>query len=372
MKCLRPSTRGFTLVELLVVIAIIGVLVALLLPAVQAAREAARRMSCGNNLKQLGLAIHNYHDTYKTFPPDGIYHGNPRGTVSALDTQRNYTWIVLILPFIEQGPLHDQINFNFPALTEFSRIQINGQPALGTNLPNLHCPSDPVMDPPPRGYGLTSYAGNAGWDRHRRLAWDSRLAGVFTFYDAARIANIIDGTSNTIAIGEVTTRGFCCRPGPNPPDDARWQGGSGNLRGAFQTVSRSAFISTITGAGEASHADMITRENKGPVLQADGTPNGHWGQYSPAPHIVPPTYNQHVAINVDWVGTASMHPGGAQHTLADGSVRFISETTATGGVGGTRGDAYGRWGNVLMAMNSIEGIVDNANSANSQTIVVWD
>jgi prepilin-type N-terminal cleavage/methylation domain-containing protein len=97
---------GFTLVELLVVIAIIGILVALLLPAVQAAREAARRMSCGNNLKQIGLSCHNYHDTYKTFPPGNITPGNCCGTPSAA------TWTLFILPFLEQQPLHDRYNFN--------------------------------------------------------------------------------------------------------------------------------------------------------------------------------------------------------------------------------------------------------------------
>src|SRR4026207_1557814 len=93
--------RAFTLVELLVVIAIIGILVALLLPAVQAAREAARRMQCGNNLKQIGLALHNYNDTYKVFPSGFMYHGIP--------TQECWGWGALILPFVEQAPLHNQI-----------------------------------------------------------------------------------------------------------------------------------------------------------------------------------------------------------------------------------------------------------------------
>src|SRR5690606_18181536 len=111
----RTPYQGFTLVELLVVIAIIGILVALLLPAVQAAREAARRMSCGNNLKQLGLALQNYHDTYKVFPPAHIpfntaYPTTPRNETSA----DNYgpSWMVLILPFMEQQPLHSKIDWS--------------------------------------------------------------------------------------------------------------------------------------------------------------------------------------------------------------------------------------------------------------------
>ncbi len=100
----KRQKSGFTLVELLVVIAIIGILVALLLPAVQAAREAARRMSCGNNLHQIGIALHNYHDTYKSFPPAAIWKREKNGPGSAYagaGSHRNYTWIALILPFME-------------------------------------------------------------------------------------------------------------------------------------------------------------------------------------------------------------------------------------------------------------------------------
>ena len=96
--------RGFTLVELLVVIAIIGILVALLLPAVQAAREAARRMSCGNNLKQLGLALHNYHDTHKKFPPGGVSYGHAWGAGPSDRHIKNGNGLVFLLPFAEQGP----------------------------------------------------------------------------------------------------------------------------------------------------------------------------------------------------------------------------------------------------------------------------
>src|SRR5688572_21241712 len=97
----RP--RGFTLVELLVVIAIIGILVALLLPAVQAAREAARRMSCGNNLKQISLGLHNYHDTYKAFPAGWFDFGG------AANNFESWGWSAMLLPFVEQQPLHDQM-----------------------------------------------------------------------------------------------------------------------------------------------------------------------------------------------------------------------------------------------------------------------
>ena len=117
-KCRK--TRGFTLVELLVVIAIIGILVALLLPAVQAAREAARRMSCNNNLKQFGLALHNYHDTYKVFPSGTINAGFNQHASMLPHKQNilNHTGHELVLPFIEQQPLHDAINFNIASSGE--------------------------------------------------------------------------------------------------------------------------------------------------------------------------------------------------------------------------------------------------------------
>src|SRR5215216_5717465 len=127
---LRPSSAvrrerpGFTLVELLVVIAIIGVLVALLLPAVQAAREAARRMQCSNHLKQLSLALHNYESTHLTLPPAGI-------------DSNQMSWVVLTLPFIEQGNLYSQFNFNAGGWNAFNRITL----VKRVKIPALLCPS---------------------------------------------------------------------------------------------------------------------------------------------------------------------------------------------------------------------------------------
>ena len=121
---LSGRRRGFTLVELLVVIAIIGVLVALLLPAVQAAREAARRMKCSNNLKQLSLALHNYEDTHKTLPPAGI-------------NSNEMSWLVMTLPFIEQKNMYDQFNFNQGGWNALNRITI----VKGVKIPAITCPS---------------------------------------------------------------------------------------------------------------------------------------------------------------------------------------------------------------------------------------
>src|SRR5947207_3585508 len=123
MRKYGRSTRGFTLVELLVVIAIIGVLVALLLPAVQAAREAARRSQCSNNLKQLSLALHNYEAVHNTFPPAGI-------------DSNQMSWTVLLLPFFEQQALYDQFNFNKGSWQAFNRTTL----VQGVRLKAIICP----------------------------------------------------------------------------------------------------------------------------------------------------------------------------------------------------------------------------------------
>ena len=108
----RPRPAGFTLVELLVVIAIIGVLVALLLPAVQAAREAARRSQCGNNLKQIGLALHNYHDTLKWFPPGAVFEGGASTAPNAQPINQRGSMHVRLLPYMEQQALYNAFDFN--------------------------------------------------------------------------------------------------------------------------------------------------------------------------------------------------------------------------------------------------------------------
>ena len=138
----KHRQRGFTLVELLVVIAIIGILVALLLPAVQAAREAARRMSCGNNLKQLGLSLHNYHDVHKTFPPGVTSVGGP-----ALG-HWGFSWLVFVLPFVEQQQMADQVyvggdhpGWGYSGVTGGA---INGARFNNVKIPGYFCPSSPL------------------------------------------------------------------------------------------------------------------------------------------------------------------------------------------------------------------------------------
>ena len=224
--------NGFTLVELLVVIAIIGILVALLLPAVQAAREAARRMQCSNNLKQMGLAVHNYADANRSFPPGNITDGPCCSTLSHI------TWPISILPYIEQSSLSAQYKYELPnedPANAFARTQ---------RVAVYECPSDmnagqllvPASGPanslrPQRQYMTSSYRGMGGvgwgrsgeyiyrrqWDssdildsncpRNRKgvLHWIGRVNNAPNEYKCETFSSILDGTSNTLMIGEYTT-----------------------------------------------------------------------------------------------------------------------------------------------------------------------
>ncbi len=228
--------RGFTLVELLVVIAIIGILIGLLLPAVQAVRAAARRMQCSNNLKQIGLALHNYHGAHGTFP-----YGSGDCCSRAQPGAWGGVWSTMILPYMEQSPLHDQIDFNL-------HTQDLPTEVLETVIPTYICPSDPAgADPvldnryaahnPARAMGLW-YAGSMGptdttWGQcffcpdptpsdgnwccqgHNYGTLPGygygpgSSVGLFGRYKKAiRIEDVTDGTSNTVMIGE-TLPGQC-------------------------------------------------------------------------------------------------------------------------------------------------------------------
>lgn len=310
--------KGFTLVELLVVIAIIGVLIALLLPAVQMAREAARRMSCTNNMKQLGLALHNYHDTYLTFP-----QYNQLGAMAGASSGYAYSIHVKILPFIEQTALYDQI------VTSTENFYENATGAEGVTVSNNRlaayvCPSDVPF--PEARQGNCNYPVSAG----SNIGWDLSVArqnGVFSFRTPNNFASITDGTSNTIMVGEHIT-------GDNQEGVYRVE--SDVVRGlswsAHQSTSQGAISQAdVDAAGAACHASPSShssvsalRWNRGTfeyeVFNTLAPPNWKY------PSCMTSTSTSNHGSSSGLYAARSRHPGGVNMTLADASVRFVNET----------------------------------------------
>ncbi|MCA9034753.1 MAG: DUF1559 domain-containing protein [Planctomycetaceae bacterium] len=316
-RLFRPfRRRAFTLIELLVVIAIIAILIALLLPAVQQAREAARRTQCRNNMKQLGLALHNYHDVHNTFPPTQIFTYFTAAPGGA-GVPRNHTWISLILPYLEQANLYSSINFSEPMFNpstgQFQQLA-NGQTIVSQQLPTLQCPSDPGFSGNTgisHGLSHTNYAGTMGWDWWYRQ--NHPISGAFQNLGNTRIRDIVKGTSSTILVGECSTQGF--EPPAGIPGHLRSGGGRLRGGGGGNAVFRAALIAPGT------NSDVMTSYN---LTRADGAQGaGFW--WKGAPYACQPTYLSCFGMNNNWPGPSSVHIGGAQYLFADGSVHFISE-----------------------------------------------
>ncbi len=310
--------RAFTLVELLVVIAIIGILVALLLPAIQAAREAARRTQCVNNLKQIGVALHNFHDTYKRFPVG-----------QTDDDGDNISFRGYLLPYIEQQVLWDELVAGgykpmvvsgqhwgmdggtcgtFASMGGLNQIQNAPGSSVGKNiLPAYMCPSDilPMLDDD--GYGKANYNGCAGpllgnnWNGC--ASWKgSNQTGVLT-YDNDNctswiwgFSDVTDGTSTTFAVGERTVCGWVTPTNTGDPSFPAWLGGNNdNSCGGFDS-----------GGNVLSLTDGTFFLNRGPQTLKLG-----------------------ISDSQSQACFGSQHPGGAQFVLCDGSTRFVSDAVDT-------------------------------------------
>ncbi|RCS52650.1 DUF1559 domain-containing protein [Bremerella cremea] len=285
------SRKGFTLVELLVVIAIIGVLIALLLPAVQQAREAARRISCFNNLKQLGLAMHNYHDTFGSFPSGYIATNTDHKTPLATGNP-GWGWASLILPQMEQRNLADSINFRL------SILDPSNQAARTTLMQAYSCPSDRA----PEVFHIhdeseneltelasANYVGCFGTteiDVCEGLASGQKCMGTGMLDHNGRygMKDVIDGTSNTMMIGE--------RASPLYSDH----------------VELSTWVGAVSGGEEAAVRILGI---------ADHPPNSQYHQHNGSS-------GGHEHQHLDDFG--SRHPAGTNFVFADGSVHLITET----------------------------------------------
>lgn len=295
----RVHVRGFTLVELLVVIAIIGVLVALLLPAVQAAREAARRSQCTNNLKQLGLAAHNFHDTYSALP-SSIRPGG-------LTTSPRIAGLTFLLPFIEQQTMFDRydqtVNWSHANNLPITRLPVKSFQCPSTPEPQ-RLDGDPQLATWTQIVAVTDYSPTIGVDQRLQTLGLVDLAGdgILTKNGAPRMADVLDGLSNTIMYAESAGR----------PAIYRRRLKFGSLPATRVNAggwSRPASDFSVDGSSQ----DGATFPGPCPLNCTNGEFVG-----TAFPH---PYYGTE--------GTAeaySMHPGGAMFGLGDGSVRFISQT----------------------------------------------
>lgn len=297
-------SRGFTLIELLVVIAIIAILVSLLLPAVQQAREAARRTQCKNNLKQLGLALHSYHDVFRMFPPGYTCRNVSRTDPISAETGPGYAWSFALMPYIEQKNLYEAIDTNLNA-AEPQNLAVAQTITMTTFL----CPSDPA----PETFDVTdgggsvltlpgsNYPGIFGYGSVTMSPGNS--TGVFFRNSSIRIRDITDGTSNTICIGERRAKHRFRQNQPEVDANSTWYAA---IPGVVRPAGMMGMMASMT-EGPASmilgHVGQTMSMGGGMPMQMHATPN----------------QTNHI------VHFSSAHVGGVQFVLCDGSVHFLSE-----------------------------------------------
>jgi prepilin-type N-terminal cleavage/methylation domain-containing protein/prepilin-type processing-associated H-X9-DG protein len=359
---------GFTLVELLVVIAIIGVLVGLLLPAVQAAREAARRMQCSNNLKQIGLGLHNYHSAFKQLPMQagGTYDrwtpSNGQGP-NTLDNNRfRLSWLVGLTPFIEQQALWEKISNPVDGDGDGNIDNAGAQPwndtapmgprpwATGyepwmTEIPTLRCPSDPGVGPP--AMARTNYAACIGdstdWVNHGFWRWQNNTwnqghinnancsnRGMFYNRREMKFRDVLDGLANTIAAGEIATGLGKREIKVDPYFGIGWN----NIHNNPSSCADQNLIDP-----EDPMFWNQTIGNTNPGLRSDNWKRGfRWSDSSPTytsmTTMLPP--NREVCIggggdfDTGVLPPSSRHQGGAHVLMGDGAVIFITDSIEAG------------------------------------------
>jgi prepilin-type N-terminal cleavage/methylation domain-containing protein len=314
----RFRRNGFTLIELLVVIAIIAVLIALLLPAVQQAREAARRTQCKNQMKQVGLALHNYHDTINKFPA-AIWWLAGSGPGSGAFVGTSYpqngflanmgpSWIMAILPYLDQGPLYAQMNFNVAVTNPLNA------PFVAKTIPSLMCPSDgyasnsnPCTDmgtAMARGNYAASGAAGGPSTTPMQSQYGPADRGLIGSNSSSALRDVTDGTSNSTAAWEI-------RAGVNAGDPrgvwASGRIGGGYIANCWAAASLGSISGDCYGINEGNHPDGDDIWSVAASVEHPEIGMGGWG------------------TGDGQSGPKSLHVGGVHALMADGAVRFVSQ-----------------------------------------------
>ena len=329
----RP--RGFTLIELLVVIAIIAVLIALLLPAVQAAREAARRMQCVNNLKQIGIALHNYHDALGRLPYGAIVapKGNYWYPTGEAGEHYRYSSLAMLAPFLEQTAIYGALNYSWPIYLPDGAVSPVNSSFFATKVALFLCPSDTARDVQP-GFAPANYMACAGNGRPGGSALYDSPNGCFFYNSGVTFAGVTDGLSQTAWIGESIL-------GPGGFTVA--SGASVNPREVM--AQQSAVAITTQPPANLTVAECQSA-GAGTSGYYNGQRGGSWAQgdfrHALYTHYLTPnskTYDCLRGSDYGWKTCRSYHSGGVNVLFGDGSAKFVKDSVAaaTWSALGTRG-----------------------------------